>query len=147
MCVCVCVCVCLCVFEGQCLGPRPGGVRSWSVHPPVTIHLQKQRMCGESGPDACLGRRRRLTRVLGLGSGGFVFRVLGLGFGGLGFWVLQIERVSGFGFWQSEWRNTRCRANMAQIRQSRPDFGLGLSHFQCRSPFRACPPSRECVSV
>ena len=27
----------------------------------------------------------------------------------------------------------RCRANLAQISQSRPDSGLDLSHFQCES--------------
>jgi len=31
-------------------------------------------------------------------------------------------------------RASRCRANLEHISQSRPDYGLGLSHFQSESP-------------
>ena len=37
----------------------------------------------------------------------------------------------------------RCRANLVQIRQSRPDYGLGLNHVQCESLYTHISPARQ----
>ena len=81
------------------------------------------------------------TRIQARGGQGYEFRVWSLEFRVQGSnQVVDTKTVAmkypprlTFGLTHEDMHPLRCRANPAQIRQSRPDSGIGMSHFSGKS--------------